>query len=364
MIKQLEIKNFKCFKDIVLPFKNVNVLSGINGMGKSTVEQAILLLWQSYMRDPSLKCFYLNDQFTSIGNAQDALCEKADVEELSFKYILNSSDNLELIFGYEPESDVMQRINDNLPENYMDIFSNRFIYLSAFRIKPQDAYGIVNEDEIEKGYMGNNGEYALQYLDRYGSNDIYNMNVCVDDSIGKSLKEQTKYWLGKISPGVSPVVSIDKVMRKSEVRYEYTEGIMKTNSYKSTNVGFGITYVLPVIIALLSAAKDDIIIIENPEAHIHPAGQRILGELIALAGKGGAQIFVETHSDHIINGMRILVKQKYISNQLVKMDFFYRDETDDYKHKVVSPEIMEDGRLDIWPDGFFDEWDKASMDLF
>lgn len=46
------------------------------------------------------------------------------------------------------------------------------------------------------------------------------------------------------------------------------------------------------------------IIMENPEAHVHPAGQRILGELIARAGQGGVQIIAETHSDYIINGVR------------------------------------------------------------
>lgn len=47
---------------------------------------------------------------------------------------------------------------------------------------------------------------------------------------------------------------------------------------------FGITYVLPLIIALVSAKEGDIILVENPEAHIHPAGQSMLGELIARAG--------------------------------------------------------------------------------
>ncbi|MCQ4437669.1 AAA family ATPase, partial [Clostridioides difficile] len=76
----------------------------------------------------------------------------------------------------------------------------------------------------------------------------------------------------------------------------------------SFNVGFGITYVLSIITLVLSAEPGDILIIENPEAHVHPRGQIELGKFLALASKSGIQIIVETHSDHIFNGMRLFIK--------------------------------------------------------
>ena len=170
-------------------------------------------------------------------------------------------------------------------------------------------------------------------------------------------------WLDKISPGVSPKVTVNMKLRNSEVRYEYIEGKNKTNSYKSVNVGFGITYVLPIVVALLSAREGDMVIIENPEAHIHPAGQRKLGELIALAGAGGVQVIVETHSDHILNGIRLSVKNRKINPEQVELMYFYKNESNDYKHEVVYPKIDLNGRLDQWPSGFFDEWDNALLEL-
>ena len=75
------------------------------------------------------------------------------------------------------------------------------------------------------------------------------------------------------------------------------------------------------------------------------------------------QILVETHSDHIINGIRLAVKQRKIGQNDVQLAFFYKDEADGYRHKYMTPKVLPDGRLDIWPEGFFDEWDKALYEL-
>lgn len=364
MIKGLKIRNFKCFQEVDLSFTSVNMLTGINGMGKSTIIQSLLLLWQSYQRDPSLRNIYLNEQYVSIGYPVDAISERAESDQIEFSFETEDNHVLRLDLHYQMDSDIMPVLSDVSEETLKKIMSGRFTYLSAYRIRPQENYGIVSEEQLQKGYLGNNGEYAIQYLFLNHGYSITNEKICIDKNVGKSLGEQTRYWMDKIAPGVLPKVKVDAVMRKAEVRYEFMEGNMTTNPYRSENVGFGITYVLPVIVALLSAKEGDTVIIENPEAHIHPAGQRILGELIALTGQSGVQIFVETHSDHIMNGIRVLVKNKIIENDSSKFFFFYKDEGDDYKHKYVSPEIQEDGRLDIWPEGFFDEWDKVAFDLF
>ena len=74
-------------------------------------------------------------------------------------------------------------------------------------------------------------------------------------------------------------------------------------------------------------------------------------------------MIVETHSDHILNGVRLAVKQGLVPAEEVELSFFYKDETEQYRHKCVHPNILKDGRLDCWPDGFFDEWDKALYEL-
>ncbi|GAA6297275.1 AAA family ATPase [Enterocloster asparagiformis] len=362
MLREVKLKNFKCFDQLTLPLKNVNMLTGINGVGKSTVIQSILLLRQSYLQDRSLGGLSLNGKYVKLGNAQDVLYEKAAEELIGIGVSADEGDFC-ASFRYIPDSDLLPMESADPGKLESGIFGNRFSYLSAFRIEPLELYRIANEEEIVRREFGNNGEFALQYLSLFGNEDVENQAVVLQDKLGASLANQTRAWMDRIAPGVAPQITLNPQLRTSEVRYEFIEGKEKTNSYKSMNVGFGITYVLPLIIAILSARQGDIIVVENPEAHIHPAGQRMLGELITRAGAGGVQLFVETHSDHILNGTRLAVKKGAIDESLVQLVFFYKDGADQYKHKYVAPKIYRDGRLDCWPEGFLDEWDKALYDL-
>lgn len=363
MIKRIRVKNFKCFQQLDLTTERVNVLSGINGMGKSTIIQSILLLYQSFLKDKGLERLYLNEKYVELGNAEDILYEKAENDEINFLFEWEGGFS-EFDFSHVLNSDYLPACHRSGLGCLKELFGRKLIYISAYRIRPEKAYSIINEDELADREFGNNGEYALQYLSEYGDMEVSNCKVLIEDKLGNSLSNQTRIWMDKISLGVSPLIKVDKQYRSSELEYEFIEGKEKTSSYKSVNVGFGITYVLPLVITLLSAREGDIVLMENPEAHIHPAGQRILGELIAMAGEGGVQIFVETHSDHVLNGIRLAVKQGKIENKNVKLNFFYKDIEDGYKHKCISPVIQTDGRLDIWPEGFFDEWDKAVFELF
>ena len=85
-----------------------------------------------------------------------------------------------------------------------------------------------------------------------------------------------------------------------------------------------------------------------------------MGELIAKCAGIGVQVFIETHSDHILNGIRISVKKQFLNNENVKL-FFVEKAIEESRsiHKIQEPHILPNGRLDFWPDGFFDEWEKA-----
>lgn len=361
MINNLKLKNFKCFEELDIDLKNVTIFTGINGMGKSTVIQSLLLLEQSRLRESDSKGLYLNGKYVELGNAQDVVYDKAQTEEIEISYTTSDGEQARNRFEFEQDADFLPQIEGK--SNSVPFVENVFVYLSAYRIRPQERYGVINEKDLRLRDFGNNGEFALQYLSSYGDWNIKNHHVVEKDERGDSLINQTRIWMDRVSPGVSPHIKVMMETRSSELTFDFVEGKEKSNSYKSVNVGFGITYVLPVVVALLTAEKGDMIIIENPEAHLHPAGQRMLGELIARAGAGGVQVLVETHSEHIVNGVRISVKEKQISKDEVQVAFFYKNEEDDYKHTYKSLKINEDGKMSSWPKGFFDEWENALIQL-
>lgn len=364
MIKEMEIKNFKCFESLKLDLKPLNVLMGLNGMGKSTVIQSLLLLRQSY-QDNGLSDLKLNGSYVMLGNGSDILSEQSENEEIEF-CIKEDDGYLHVCSDYIPDSDLLPNSrldNQFLKDKSSIVFNDRFLYLSAYRIEPRALYHIADEKELQRRDFGNNGELAIHYLNVFGPKNIDNDCVIYNSVEDRSLHEQVRCWLSLIAPGILPQVSVNQGLRNAELKYAFREGSERTNAYKSVNVGFGITYVLPVIIALLTSKSGDLLLLENPEAHIHPAGQRWLGELIALACAGGVQIMVETHSDHVINGIRLAVKKNKIHPESTGIFFFYKDEKEDYKHKVILPTIDRDGRIDIWPEGFLDEWDNALLDL-
>lgn len=355
MINLIHLKNFKCFNDISLSLANLNIFTGLNGMGKSTVIQSILLLKQS-LEFEGKPGFHFSGNYTDLGLSQDVQYDKASDEEITIELMVNNQKFcFNSLFQQDKSFLSFEEIKSESSLNF-----GHFRYLNANRIIPQKQYSIT--DDAEKTF-GNNGEFAIQFFNDNSNREIDNKDIIVPDEKGSSLGNQTRLWLDKIVPGAMPEITVDLQKQTSYLSFSFIEGINKTAAFKNINVGFGLTYVLPVIITLLSSNKGDIVIIENPEAHIHPAGQRVLGELLARVSASGVQIFVETHSDHIINGVRIAVKKGIIPSENVFTGFFYKDEDDDYKHKCKSIKLLKNGKTSEWPRGFFDEWDEALMEL-
>lgn len=127
------------------------------------------------------------------------------------------------------------------------------------------------------------------------------------------------------------------------------------------NVGFGLTQLFPVLVALLVAEPGQLVIIENPEVHLHPRAQQQIGFFAAEAAAAGVQVMVETHSDHVLNGIRLAVRRGKLASDDVAIHFLGVPGTD--TNSLVSPTIDSDGRLDQWPAGFFDQFDLALSEL-
>ena len=129
-----------------------------------------------------------------------------------------------------------------------------------------------------------------------------------------------------------------------------------TDFHRPIHVGFGLTQVPPIVVAALSARRRDLFLVKNLEVHLHPAGQALMGGFLASVAAAGIQVLLETHSDHVLNGVRRAVKAGVVEPTDVLLHFFRDRELEG--EQVVSPAIDPDGNLDAWPEGFFDQFDK------
>lgn len=379
MITELKIKNFKSHKDTDLKLSNLTVLTGINGSGKTSFIQSLLLLRQSFMKGRLKDGLDLNSPLCDIGIGNDALYRFASEgiihfglsdetgREFSFVFDLNETS---LNDSFLKKKEYSNHVNEEeLSE--LSLFTNQFQYVSASRWGgvssfPKETYAAETQKQLSlnKGQ----GELVAHFLYKFGS------SVVLDYSQGKltdlSLMSQTMFWEQKISPQVTLHVESGKDSNSYSISYGYegNDSQRPIQNLKAENVGYGVSYTLPVVVALLSAEPGALIIIENPEAHLHPEGQAELAKLIAMVARNGVQVIVETHSDHIITGLQLACKKKketgkaVIDAEKVAVYYFYNDDMHALRIKSVS--IESNGMLKYQPKGFFDRAEQDISELY
>jgi predicted ATPase len=366
VIRQLLISNFKGFASLELDLQPLTLLAGLNGTGKSSIIQVLLLLRQSWLQgllqDERLA---LNGDLVQIGTARDALYSYAEEDNIRFGLAAVGGQRASWTFDYDRDADVLRgRGGEPGALNSFGLFSDRFQYLSAERIGPRTSFATSDYVVRLQRQLGTKGEYAAHYLSVFGSEPVSTEAVLHPGGKQRDLVSQVEAWLGDISPGTKLSLTPHAALDLVQIQYQFATGSELTDAYRPTNVGFGLTYVLPIIVAVLSARPGTLLLVENPEAHLHPRGQRRIGELLASAASGGVQIVVESHSDHALNGIRLAVHSGALEPAHVAIHFFSRTERAGQTHLIrSSPTIDRNGRLSDWPDGFFDEWDSALAEL-
>ncbi len=385
-IDRVEIKNFKSLKDVDIELTNLTLISGVNSTGKSSFIQALLLLVQNKNSINNLTNF---EMIKSLGKGDDTLLKTlTQMYEnsslvLDGKYVElgNKKDILYqevfdediIINVYSKDKYLKTNYNKNLkinidisnPIDYLtfNLFLNNFQYIKTDRVSPAITYKL-SEIDIKENLIGLNGEYTAHFLAENNNKNIF-IEALVHPSPNrktKQLLENTSLWLSEISRGID----IDSTMNPSQnnvtLTYSYVYGNNKTNKFNPLNVGFGITYVLPIIVSILKSKPNDLIIIENPESHLHPAGQSKMAELCAIASANGVQIIIETHSDHFLNGIRVATKKHILKPEDTSI-YYFRKNIDELETKIDTINLDEYGNIDNYPKGFFDEWDNKLDEL-
>lgn len=417
ILKNIKLKNFKLFRDeTVVPLSNLNLLTGINGKGKSSILQAFLILKQSIDYDRTTNKVVLNHDDVKLGNFTDVKHNEVrpsepieltfSSENFSVKYKLTSisSDpmtakvteveailsadsapaNLNLHANGATFSISATNLTGTIDTDLIDLFANDIIlareqvlqpwivakkqmnftkihYVSADRSGPKHYY----EDKNLKAFfsVGACGQETVNVLHHIGGeklneeflpnlNDYFHVDI---ELVGQTINQQAEFWFEKIFNGakykIQPINDTNLLI--------FTVSPDGTTYHKATNVGYGFTYVLPIIVAGLIAKPGETLIVENPEAHLHPSAQHAIAQFLTYVSQKGVQVIIESHSEHILNGLRISVYDDVITNEQLNVLYFTKSEQ--FFKKIA---IDNKGGISDWPTDFFDQSTKDLNYLF
>lgn len=353
MIDSLDISGFKRFKSMSLLFRPLTVLTGLNGTGKSTIIQALLLCRQ-IGENPATKVVQLNGPYgLALGEANDVLHPEATQIEIALS---EGSSVFEYGFAL-PDDRALNLTAGKKPATTPSILMGHgmaFSYLNAERLGPRDQLDVTAEEPDRVG-IGVHGEYTAQALALRETEEVRTElhHPSTTEHEVTTLRTQVECWASEIIRPIQINAQWPPGITASLIRFQ--EPGLLTEQIRPTNVGFGFSYALPIIVAALLLPANGILIVENPEAHLHPAGQSRLGRFLARVAGSGGQVVVETHSDHVINGIRLAVVEDRLLNADHAVVHFFGDGTDGTPTQIG---LTARGGLTAWPTGFFDQIER------
>ena len=365
MLKTVALKNFKCFQEEKeLSLAPITIMYGRNGRGKSTVAQSLLLIAQTMVENNDVSNLLLTGRYVSLGSFADVVNSASDRSHFSITLKSDGDEIVEMGYSELPNKPQMASVDllnfngvsrfENVSAETSDMESEQKTvsttsdiktlqmlksarFVSAGRLGPQNSIG--RKDNLADDDLGVNGENLINVLSRKGIDFL--------DTVERALSE--------ILGGAAMRINY-KDSERIELYLNSKDGKV---TYRPVNVGFGYSYVLPVIVAALLAQNDSLLIVENPEAHLHPAAQsRIMKFLIQVAKEKNLQLIIETHSDQVVNGMRIAVKDGVLDARDGHVLYFSDEEC---RVKMITCD--KNGTLSDYPDDFLDEWTLQMLKL-
>lgn len=369
MLTRLDLRLFKCFELLMLPLSSLTLLSGGNASGKSSVLQSLVLLHQTMREHEWSTRLQLNGLSIRMGTVADV------VDKVNGRYTFEISvvdEECLYRWAFTGERSEMSMAVDRVtvgdvtnekPELLRYLLPPKvdgtatslahrlrgLTYITAERVGPREVYPL--EDRQSVMVVGPTGEHAASVL--HQGRDERVLDELALPEVPTTRLRQVEERMHTFFPGCG--LAVQQVPQTNAV----TLGLRTstdTDFHRPIHAGFGLTQVLPIIVAALSATERDIVLIENPEVHLHPAGQALMGQFLTDVARAGVQVIIETHSDHILNGIRRSVRAGKLSPDQVAIHFF-RLRSDDAA-QVISPQLDSAGNIDMWPEGFFDQFDK------
>ncbi|HFU3799122.1 TPA: AAA family ATPase [Streptococcus suis] len=345
MINRIEIESFKSISKMTIDLRNFNLFLGTNSSGKSTILQALLVLYQTQMLNEKTNPLHaLNGDIVSLGHFEEVRSKNtgSDIEIKIFENDLTESVKI--------SSDSVIVTGANLV--------NRVKYLSASRIGALDVYP---ESFSDSQYFSPDGSFLISYLQNNKKKSL-DAEILKNEDSSDTLLIELNYWLRKI---LDTELKINDIAQTDLVQITYD---VKGNriSNRPKNLGTGTSYIISILIMCLASDVNDILIIENPELHLHPKAQSALTEFLIHIAKTGRQLFIESHSDHVFNAVRVEVAKDQSADQQDSKNLFGINfiELNERFESINHPiNIVGKGDVENPKDGLFDQFDNDLLKM-
>lgn len=386
MLTQIQLQNFKCFDSLTLPLSPLTLLTGFNAAGKSTTLQSILLLTQALRTSSRTTELPLNGPLSRLGSPGEIVNSDSgegdvifgiDDGQVGIEWTMQAEDRTKGIAmqilkvginsdNKKTEYDSLKKLDMLLPHGVnTDAIQlverlREVIFLSAVRMGTAEVFPSPDESSPIYADVGVQGEFAPWWFQKLLDEEIDKAR-CHPSDEAITLRRQFNAWASQLFPEAQGnAILIEKT---NLVRLELRIGDIG-DFCRPSNIGYGLTYAFPVIVAGLLAKPGQILIVDSPEAHLHPMGQSQMGIFLAQVAAAGVQVIIETHSDHIINGLRVAVKDGKVKPEIAKVLYFNRVlDSAKILPRVTEIPIDKNGELGCYPKGFLDEWNEQLMKL-
>lgn len=355
MITSVRLERFKRFGEVTLRTAELTVLTGMNGAGKTSVVHALLLARQAAVT-PERNYVELNGvDALQLGEASDLIHRQSKGDTFAVEICEAASARWTMQVSSDERS--LNALVVERPLSYEGVLARSapaFAYLCAERFGPRDVLGASSIETAQLG-TGVHGEFTAQVLancDRRRVSPKRSANAGAPGRPGY-LPYQVEAWMSAIVCAIE--IDAHWVPGTSTTTLRFKTPGVQSEWTRPANMGFGVSYALPIVVSGLLVSAGGLMIVENPEAHLHPAAQSRMGAFLARLAGDGVQVLVETHSDHVLNGIRraVVEERASLSSEQVSI-YFFRDEATD--GAAVEPlSITSSGQLSSWPAGFFDQ---------
>lgn len=307
-------------------------------------------------------------ELSAPGCEPDGMRVRVGSDEIEFngkKFVLPEQRREQLFLGFLPEIGrlryaVLQEAEKLLFGSYgfaydwilselRDELSTRLDYLGPVRADPRPFYPVSEDPEV-----GTRGEGAIPYLLRHRNDKVQFAPGPTEMLQQGGLFDAVNHWLQRMR--VTPSLTIDPV---ESIAYTAAvrSPLVKSRPINLSQVGFGISQILPVLIQGLRNPADAWVLFEQPEIHLHPRLQGELGDFFLACARTGKTLMVETHSDHLVHRIRRRIAED-TTGELAKLVqiLFVHAGTEENPGSYVEPlQVGPDGSIVNWPDDFFQE---------